>query len=81
MIVDKIAGKLKFPAEKVPGTLSKFGNTSCSSIPLTIVSELNEQVRNQQLSFIASGFGSGLSLASSYFELDKIVCPELIEIE
>lgn len=81
MIVDKIAGKFKLPPEKVPGTLKLYGNTSCSSIPLTIVSELNKQVRNKHLRLIASGFGSGLSLASAYFELDKIVCPELFEIE
>ena len=39
-----IAKKLKLEKDKVPSTISKFGNTSSVSIPLTIVSELKNKL-------------------------------------
>ena len=80
LIVDKISGKLKFDSEKVPTSYERFGNTSCSSIPLTIVTTIREQMESKKLDLIACGFGGGLSWATAHFETENIVCPELIEI-
>ena len=75
---EKIRRKLKLPAEKVPYSLSEFGNTSCATIPLTMVTELSKTLKSDALSHIACGFGVGLSWGSCYFKTDKIVCPDLI---
>jgi 3-oxoacyl-[acyl-carrier-protein] synthase-3 len=77
---EKIRKKLKIPVEKVPYTIKDYGNTSSASIPLTLNSEVSEKVRNQKCSFIACGFGVGLSWGSVWFRTDRIVCPEIIEM-
>lgn len=76
---EKIRKKLKLPEEKVPYSLKDFGNTSCATIPLTMVTQIRENLINSRLSNIACGFGVGLSWGSCHFNTDKIVCPELIE--
>ncbi len=78
---ESIRKKLKFEPAQVPYTLSKFGNTSSASIPLTIVSELRNKIQKEKLSFLISGFGVGLSWGVTSFKTDKIVCPEILEIE
>jgi len=77
---EKIRKKLKIPEDKVPYTLSEYGNTSCATIPLTIVDRLAKNTLNSKLEIIACGFGVGLSWGSVWFNLDNIVCPEVIEI-
>lgn len=76
---EKIRKKLKLPIEKVPYSLKNFGNTSCATIPMTLVTQLQDRMINGKLSYIACGFGVGLSWGSCYFHTDKIVCPNLIE--
>ena len=73
--------KLKGDKKKFPLTLSKYGNTSAATIPITIVSELNEQVRKQKLNMIMSGFGVGLSWGSVALQTNKISCPEVLIYE
>lgn len=77
---ESIRKKVKFEAEQVPYTLTKYGNTSSASIPLTMVSELREQLQKESLNFIISGFGVGLSWGVASFNTDKIVCPEIVEV-
>jgi 3-oxoacyl-[acyl-carrier-protein] synthase-3 len=76
---ESIRKKLRLPVEKVPYSLSKFGNTSSASIPLTITSQIREKVNNEKLRFLLSGFGVGLSWGSVLLESEKIFCPEIIE--
>lgn len=77
---EMIRKKLKLGEEKVPYCMDEFGNTSCASIPLVLVSREREKLQNQHLKHIACGFGVGLSWDSVYFETNKIIVPELIEI-
>lgn len=77
---EKIRKKLKIAIEKVPSSLSSFGNTSCASIPLTMVTELGTMLENSTLNHIACGFGVGLSWGSVNFETNHIVLSELIEV-
>ncbi len=77
---EKIRKKLKIEAEKVPYSMQEFGNTSCASIPLTLVARKAEQLRNGKVRHIACGFGVGLSWGAMHFETDSIIIPELIEI-
>jgi 3-oxoacyl-[acyl-carrier-protein] synthase-3 len=77
---ESVRKKLKFPQEKVPYSISKYGNTSSASIPLTIVSELNNQlIHNKQL--LLSGFGVGFSWGSCIFNAKDIQLIELLEID
>lgn len=76
---EKIRKKLKLPEEKVPYSLKDFGNTSCATIPLTMITQLRDKLTKQKLSHVACGFGVGLSWGSCCFHTDQIVCPDLIE--
>ncbi|MCX6272527.1 MAG: ketoacyl-ACP synthase III [Bacteroidetes bacterium] len=77
---EKIRNKLKLPANKVPYSLNKFGNTSSATIPLTLVTEWREKLMTSRQRLIACAFGVGLSWGSVYFETDKIICSNLVEI-
>ena len=79
-LCDGIRKKLRFPEEKTPMNIDRFGNTSGASIPLLMVTELQEPLRNQKLKNLACGFGVGLSLGSACFSTDHIAIPDLIEI-
>ncbi len=81
MMMNKmIVKKLKLPAEKVPFSLNNFGNTSSASIPLTIVSELNDNLLNQKKDILLSGFGVGLSWGCVFVNNCKIDFLGLTEI-
>jgi len=77
---EQIRKKLKLPVEKVPYSLKNFGNTSSASIPLTLATQLYEELKGGKLQHIACGFGVGLSWGSVYFTTDHIVCPSLVEV-
>lgn len=80
MMNEKIRTKLKIEPEKVPYSLGKYGNTSSASIPLTIISELKDQVEGNKNQIVACAFGVGLSWASASFDLDHIICPTIVEV-
>ena len=81
MMMNKmIAKKLKLPEEKVPYSLSSYGNTSSATIPLTMVSELKENLQQKKLSWIFCGFGVGLSWGTVFAKTENLVCPDIIEI-
>ena len=80
LINQTILKMLKVSPEKLPLSLGKYGNTSSASIPLTIVSELREEITKKGLNLMLSGFGVGLSWGSAAVKTDKIVCPEVLEI-
>lgn len=78
LMINKIAKKLKMNGDKVPSCLRDYGNTTSTSIPLTIVTECAEDYSSKKQKTLACGFGTGLSWASVYFETEKIVCPHII---
>lgn len=73
--------KLKAKKNKFPSSLDQYGNTSAATIPLTIVTELREQVTSSSLKMVFSGFGVGLSWGSVLAQTNKIVCPEIYTYE
>jgi len=77
---EQIRKKLKLPIEKVPYSLKDFGNTSSAAIPLTLVTQLHEKLKENKFQLIACGFGVGLSWGSIYFTIDHISCPSLVEV-
>lgn len=77
---ETIRKKLNFEIEKVPYSIKDFGNTSSASIPLTLVTQLQAQIKNSKLKLLLSGFGVGLSWGIVSLEINKIACPKLIEL-
>ena len=75
-MTDFIVKRIKYPIDRVPYCLDRFGNTSSPSIPLTISSEL---AGRQLTDAIISGFGAGLSWATAYISLSECKISELIE--
>ena len=75
-MTDFIIKRLKYPLERVPYCLNKYGNTSSASIPLTISSEFaNQHINN----IIICGFGAGLSWGAAYFSLGNCQILPVIE--
>jgi 3-oxoacyl-[acyl-carrier-protein] synthase-3 len=80
-MTDFFTKKLKFSVEKTPYSLSKFGNTSSASVPLTIVSELvDKNIFSSRSKVIISGFGAGLSWGSAIIDLSETKISNLIEL-
>ena len=79
-INDMIAKKLKFEDTRVLESMSHFGNTSSASIPMSIVANLTTEQLLHKKSFIACGFGVGLSWGTVYFELENCIISPLVEI-
>lgn len=78
---DIIVKKLKFDTNKVPNSLRYFGNTNGASIPVTIVTQLKDKLKDKT-KFLCCGFGVGLSWGSLYFESDKdFIISDLVEID
>lgn len=80
LINEKIRKKLGVPEALCPTNLENFGNTSCASIPLLMVSE-RERIKWNGSTILACGFGVGLSVGSLRARLpEDFVVPALIEI-
>lgn len=77
-MIDKIAKKIGARTEQVPISLKNYGNTTCASIPLTIVSECGADYETKRMNTIGCGFGTGLSWGTFHFITDKIVCPKVV---
>lgn len=75
-MTDFVAKRIKYPLDRVPYCLNKYGNTSSPSIPLTISSELSDQLLTDA---IVSGFGAGLSWATAYISLADCKVSPVIE--
>ena len=77
-MTDFFAKRLKFDMEKVPYCIGRFGNTSSASIPLTIVSELEDRLRDGDR-MVMCGFGAGLSWGTARIVYRGCAISPLIE--
>lgn len=76
-MTDFFAKRLKFDMNKVPYCIQKYGNTSSTSVPLTIVSELHDKLKKGD-KVVMSGFGAGLSWGTAYLTWgDAKISPEI----
>lgn len=78
-INDFISKKLKISSDKTPFSMYEYGNTSSASIPLTIISRLQEGIKSSQ-KVILSGFGVGLSWGHCLLSLEDIKISKLVEV-
>ena len=74
-----LAKKLKLPEAKIPSTIEKFGNTSSVSIPLTIISELKNQLSDHRR-LLLSGFGVGLSWGTAIIDIEDCYIGQIVEV-
>jgi 3-oxoacyl-[acyl-carrier-protein] synthase-3 len=74
-----LAKKLKLDITKVPSCIEHFGNTSSVSIPLTIVSQLKNQLQGSK-KLMLCGFGVGMSWATAQIKLEDCFISDLVEI-
>lgn len=78
-MTDFFAKKLNYPIEKVPYSIQKYGNTSAVSVPLTIVSEMNnKKLANKRI--LLSGYGGGLSWGTALLCIKDIHISTIKEI-
>lgn len=80
MIDEKIRRKLKLTPEQVPYSMTYFGNTSSCTIPITMTSQISEQLSSGENELVMCGFGSGLSWGAAHVFTDKIICLPVLEI-
>lgn len=78
---DKIGRKLKVDAAKIPFSLYEYGNTSSTTVPMTIVAGVGPELSSIKAETVMLGFGSGLSWASAWVTLDHALVEPLIELD
>jgi 3-oxoacyl-[acyl-carrier-protein] synthase-3 len=76
---DYLVKKLKLDKNKVPSTISKYGNTSSVSIPITIVDQLKDKLTGQKKLFLC-GFGVGMSWATAIIKTNNLRISEIVEV-
>jgi len=76
-ICEKIRKKLNFSEKQTPYNIDRYGNTSGTTIPLLMVTELRNQLQEGHYTHLGCGFGVGLSIGSVLFETNRIVVPDL----
>lgn len=74
-----LAKKLKLSAEKIPSTISKYGNTSSVSVPLTIVDQLKGKMDGQKKLFL-SAFGVGMTWANAIVPFVDCKLSDIVEV-
>ena len=74
-----IAKRLKLDENRIPSNISKYGNTSSVSIPLTIVSELKDKMEERK-KLMLSAFGVGMAWATAIVPFDNCRISEIVEI-
>lgn len=79
MINETIRKKLGLPPEKVPSTLSDYGNTSGASLPVTLTARLHETLQEGSHRLLLSGFGIGLSWGSAIVDIAAARFPAMVE--
>jgi 3-oxoacyl-[acyl-carrier-protein] synthase-3 len=75
-LLDNLARKMDIPADRVPSSVQRYGNTSCASIPVTISECLREAVSESKLRLALMGFGVGWSWAGCITDFDHITAPK-----
>jgi 3-oxoacyl-[acyl-carrier-protein] synthase-3 len=79
IINEAIRRKLDIPRNKYPYSLEEYGNTSSATVPLTMVTQMAEELKSDH-SLLLSGFGTGLSWGSVFLKTGPIDVIPLVEI-
>lgn len=80
MFINKyLAKKMKLDLQKIPWTINKFGNTASVSLPLTIVSELKNNL-NGSHKLMLSAFGVGMAWSTAIVPFVDCKISDIVEI-
>lgn len=74
-----VAKKMKLDKTKIPWTIQKYGNTSSVSVPLTIISELKDQMVGRK-NLLMSAFGVGMAWATATIPFVDCKISDIVEI-
>ncbi len=69
-IIEAIAKDLNYPMEKVPESVTEFGNTSSASIPLAMAKSMKNEGIKKGDTLLLIGFGGGLTFAGCIVKWD-----------
>ena len=69
-ILKQIAKKTKMDFEKMPITLDRYGNTSGASAIVSLCDKYGKDEENKTIKVMACGFGIGISLGATSFEIN-----------
>lgn len=69
-ILKQIAKKTKIPFDKMPITLDRYGNTSGASAIVSLCDKYGQSGKDEHLKVFACGFGIGISLGVTTFEIE-----------
>lgn len=79
-MLQKLAGKLGLPEDKMPNNIvEKYGNSSSVTIPLDICHNIADLALRKKLSICMSGFGVGLSWGTVIMDVGPLDFCELLE--
>jgi 3-oxoacyl-[acyl-carrier-protein] synthase III len=79
-MLQKLADKMKIPHAKMPNNVvERFGNSSGATIPVAIILNLANQVRNGHCLACLAGFGVGLTWSSMLLRLGGFNFCEMID--
>lgn len=70
LILDNIIDACNIPAEKELRSLRHYGNTSGTSVPVTVCANREELQKKEKTNLLLCGFGVGLSWGCIYTEMD-----------
>jgi len=79
-IMKHLVKKLKLTPEQAPMSIQKFGNTSSASIPLTIVTEMSNELTIHEKTLALVGFGVGYSWGGSLVKMGPLKSLGLLEV-
>ena len=70
-ILQQIAKKAKIPVEKMPITLTKYGNTSGASPVVSLCDRYGDDLEDKEINVMLCAFGIGLSWGVTSFKINK----------
>ena len=77
-IDEKIRKSINVPSSKVPYCLKDFGNVTCASIPLTMITQTAHSLSGKNRHCIACGFGVGLAWGSMEFWTNSVSVSDMV---
>lgn len=80
-ILKQVIKRCKLQKEKMPISMDRYGNTSVTSIPLTICDKYGEAEEDRKLKLFTCGFGIGLSWGIASFEVNQKDIYPMIETD
>lgn len=81
-LCNKVCKKCGIPSEKSFFSYKNFGNSSGASIPLTMVTEMQDILGSKERkNILSTAIGGGFSIASAMIKVGKVHCSDLVIVK